>query len=90
MMISLRAFAVLTASMLLGACSGDTELRCASGVSYREARSAATLRIPDDLSLPDESESFRIPGPTPASAESEETATSSLEESPAFTEPAQP
>jgi hypothetical protein len=45
---------------------------------------------PDDLSVPDESESLRIPDATVAAAEGGEDVPRCLEESPAFSLPARP
>ena len=79
-----RFIAVLAAILGLGACSGESALVCGQDSTYREAGSAATLRIPDDLSVPDESESLRIPGAPPATPANEAAESACLEESPAF------
>ncbi len=50
----------------IAACSGDRAVRCEDNTSYRSAYSIAPLRIPDDLSVPDESDAIRVP-PPPAS-----------------------
>lgn len=42
-------------------------MRCEDDARYSGASSAAPLRIPDDLSVPDESEAISVP-PGPASA----------------------
>jgi len=89
-MIRVRVIASLLTILVLGGCSGKTALRCGSNTQYREATSTGTLRIPDDLSVPDESESLRIPGAPPVSQESAEIASECLEESPAFSGEPQP
>ena len=76
--------------LALGACSNQTELQCGHDTQYREAISTSALRIPDDLSVPDESESLRIPGATPEAPPSQEENSSCLEESPAFSGEPQP
>lgn len=88
-MSTVRLIALLPASLVLAACSGGAKLACGYESSYTEATSAATLRIPDDLSIPDESESLSIPGAA-ATAASEGPETVCLEESPAFSLPPQP
>jgi uncharacterized lipoprotein len=89
-MSSIRVIALLPAILLLGACSGESELVCGHDASYRQAISVGSLRIPDDLSVPDESESLRIPGPLPTDPASEEAEEACLEESPAFSNAPQP
>ena len=74
--------------LVLGACSGEAELRCGRDTLYRQASSTGTLRIPDDLSVPDESDSLAIPGAAPV--DDEEAAGSCLEESPALSGAPQP
>jgi uncharacterized lipoprotein len=83
-MSCVRVIALLPAIVVLGACSGKSELTCAQDTRYREAVSVETLRIPDDLSVPDESGSLRIPGASPPTAASAAGESTCLEESPAF------
>jgi uncharacterized lipoprotein len=85
-----RVIASVLPIVALGACSGETELRCSRDTLYLGANSTGTLRIPDDLSVPDETESLRIPGAPPVATASAGTATSCLEESPAFSTEPQP
>ena len=56
------AIAVLAAA-LASACSGDRALSCLADDRYEGAVSVAPIRVPDDLSLPDESEALRVPFP---------------------------
>jgi uncharacterized lipoprotein len=86
----MRILALSLTVLLLGACSGEKTLQCGRESSYREATGADVLSVPDDLSVPDESESLRIPDATPAAAQSEQEASRCLEESPAFSLPARP
>jgi uncharacterized lipoprotein len=76
--------------LMLGACSNESELRCSRDTLYRDAGSTGTLRIPDDLSVPDESESLSIPATAPEAPDNGETAGACLEESPAFSGTPQP
>ena len=85
-----RVIASVLPIVALGACSGETELRCSRDSLYLGANSAGTLRIPDDLSVPDETESLRIPGAPPVAPEGAGGAASCLEESPAFSSAPQP
>jgi uncharacterized lipoprotein len=92
-MTDVARLAVLLGVGALAACSGKTELVCGREARYREAVSLPTLRIPDDLSVPDESDSLRIPGPVaaaPAATAGEEAEPVCLEESPAFSGAPQP
>lgn len=75
------------AALQLAACSRDKTVRCSNATAYREAGSIAQLRIPDDLSVPDETESLRIPAPLPAPEPGEDDADVCLDASPAFRQP---
>jgi len=62
---------VATVLLILGlsGCGRDHTLACEATERYAGASSAPPVRIPDDLSPPDESESLRLPpdaGPTAA------------------------
>jgi len=59
---------ILTAAlaMLLGGCSRGDTVNCPGGTAYLAAESADALRVPDDLTVPDETDALRIPGPMPA------------------------
>jgi uncharacterized lipoprotein len=89
-MSPVRVIAAVLIVLGLGACSRETELRCGNHSEYREAASTGTLRIPDDLSIPDESDSLSIPGAPAAAPESADETEACLEESPAFSSPPQP
>ncbi|HLF10713.1 MAG TPA: hypothetical protein VJA26_05825 [Gammaproteobacteria bacterium] len=54
---------VVVASSLCG-CSGEPQLNCEASERYSGAGSIPPVRIPDDLSPPDESNSLRLP-PSP-------------------------
>lgn len=53
------------ASLLLAGCSGHDAVRCESTDRYTAVRSVGPVRIPDDLTPPDESDALQLP---PASA----------------------
>ena len=74
---------ILLGGLALGACSHDKVVRCGSDVTYLEARSANPVRVPDDLTLPDETESLRVPEPGPVADPAGESEVC-LENSPAF------
>lgn len=76
--------AIMLAVATLSACSRETVVRCSRDTAYLEARNAGQLRIPDDLSIPDEVEALRIPGSAGGPDEPEEPATECLDQSPAF------
>jgi uncharacterized lipoprotein len=88
-MTSLRVIACLAATLGLGACGNEAELICGRDTKYLEATSAGTLRIPDHLSVPDETEGLTIPGAPPAPV-AEEGDPACLQESPAFSTAPQP
>ena len=51
----------LLAALLLSACSGERGLSCENPERYSSATTSPPVRVPDDLSPPDESESLVIP-----------------------------
>jgi uncharacterized lipoprotein len=59
---------VFAAAAVLAGCSGDKGLRCADTSLYSSSISMPPIRVPDDLSVPDESESLLIPDPVPRDA----------------------
>jgi uncharacterized lipoprotein len=74
---------VCAASAVLAGCSGEDELRCDDTSRYATSVSVPPLRIPDDLTVPDESDSLLIP--VPDSAETG-VATECLETPPSYYE----
>lgn len=64
-------------------CSGDRAVRCEDDARYRGATSEPPIRIPDDLSIPDESEAIRIP-PTDGNASASREPGQCLESPPDF------
>jgi hypothetical protein len=53
---------VMCTSWLCG-CGGDNSLNCESSERYSGASSVTPVRVPDDLSPPDETDSLRLPPP---------------------------
>ena len=53
-------------TVALGGCSRDTELRCEDASQYSSSTSVPPIRVPDDLTVPDESDSLLIPDPGPS------------------------
>jgi len=68
-----RSLLVLVPALVLAACSGERELRCESSERYQGARSVQPIRVPDDLSVPDESDALRIPPPPEGSRTARDT-----------------
>jgi hypothetical protein len=65
----IRSGSALTAAVLicvLGGCGRENTVACDATDRYAAASSAPPVRIPDDLSPPDESESLRLPPDTGA------------------------
>jgi uncharacterized lipoprotein len=60
---------VVLAALALAGCSGEKGVRCEDPSLYSSSTSIPPVRVPDDLSVPDESQSLLIPGPSaPANA----------------------
>jgi uncharacterized lipoprotein len=74
---------LLTAAAIAG-CSRGSTLLCSGDTGYLAAQSAGQLRIPDNLSVPDETESLRIPAGVIPRTAVDPNPESCLEESPAF------
>lgn len=55
-------------AVLAAGCSRDESLGCAEDLRYLESRSVPPLRVPDDLTVPDETEALRVPD-APAAAQ---------------------
>jgi len=83
---AVRLFLLLAAAATVAGCSRDRELLCAGDARYQTAESAGQLRIPDDLSVPDETESLRIPADVIPRAAVDQNPDSCLESSPAFSD----
>ena len=79
-----RALSLLAIASIAGtACSRDKEVRCSGQTLYLGAETIGQLRIPDDLTVPDETEAMRVPS-TQGDALPMELPTECLEYSPAF------
>jgi uncharacterized lipoprotein len=69
--------------LALGACSRGETLDCSGGSMYRDAQSGGPLQVPDDLTVPDETEALRVPATQPSA--SEDGSDTCLEYSPSMT-----
>jgi hypothetical protein len=78
--------AVLLAAALVAGCSGERGLSCESGERYQGSRSVGPLRVPDDLSVPDESEALRVPPESSSAGASPSERADCLESPPDFFE----
>lgn len=74
----------------LGGCSGGIGLRCEDPEFYTDSGEVPPVRIPDDLSPPDESESLRIPAPLEGGVEPVDSRGPCLESPPDFYEAGAP
>jgi uncharacterized lipoprotein len=74
---------VYAAATVLAACSGEDELRCDDSSRYATSVSVPPLRVPDDLTVPDETDSLLIPDPNAAETD---VATECLETPPSYYE----
>jgi uncharacterized lipoprotein len=59
---------VFAAAALSAGCAGEDELRCEDTSRYATSVSVPPLRVPDDLTVPDESESLLVPDAASAQA----------------------
>lgn len=85
-MVRASVLLLALAAAALSACSRERELRCSTDSAYLSARSVEQLRIPEDLSVPDETDALRIPVPAAPGAPDEDEPDRCLEASPAFSE----
>jgi hypothetical protein len=53
--------ATIVVGALLASCSHERGTQCGDDSRYTRARTAAPVRIPDDLTPPDETDSLRLP-----------------------------
>jgi len=78
--------AALLCVAICAGCAGDRGVRCGGSERYQGADSVAPIRVPDDLSLPDESEALSIPLPPSNVPERDVAAQGCLESPPDFYE----
>lgn len=87
-MKSLRKFLLILvpipALLALGGCFGGGGSRCEDAERYANSDSIAPLRIPDDLTVPDESETLLIPGSSGFGERDEAPVQGCLESPPSF------
>jgi uncharacterized lipoprotein len=86
----LRIAVLLLAAVVLSACSRNKPLGCGGHLAYLQAETADQLRVPDDLTVPDESDSLRIPPVGPGEPAATDQVPACLEESPAFSRSPEP
>jgi uncharacterized lipoprotein len=60
-----RVTLVVTISVLAAACSRERGLRCEPDERYAASATAPPLQIPEDLTVPDETDALRIPDRRP-------------------------
>ena len=63
--------AVILAASVLGGCGGGRALNCDGAERYARAGSSPPVRIPADLTPPDESDSLRVPPEAGAASRAE-------------------
>jgi len=61
-MTRIAAISVLLAACALASCSREEGLRCEDSSLYANSTSVPPTRVPDDLTVPDESDALLIPG----------------------------
>lgn len=60
-MILVRTLLAVLGIATVAACGGEGAMRCESSSLYASSTSAPPVRVPDDLSVPDESQALQIP-----------------------------
>jgi uncharacterized lipoprotein len=70
----------------LGGCGGSRDMRCEGAMRYATSSTAAPIRVPEDLSLPDESDALQIPNAPPFDVPDPEVERECLETPPDFFE----
>ena len=64
----LRIALLLVALAAAVGCSRGESLACQEDLRYQESTSLPPLQVPDDLTVPDETDALRVPGPQTARA----------------------
>jgi uncharacterized lipoprotein len=80
---------VALAALAAVACSGEKGVRCDDSALYDSSNSSPPVRVPDDLTVPDESQALLIPGPPGGSPEAAPT-DGCLESPPPYSQTANP
>jgi uncharacterized lipoprotein len=88
--LGILGLGLVIAGVMLSGCSHENTLRCGSVAMYESAQSVRALRIPDDLSVPDETESLRVPNASQRVAGAESPAAECLELAPFLSDSADP
>jgi hypothetical protein len=68
-------------------CAGDYALQCEESERYESSEEVPPVRVPGDLSVPDESEALRIPPPPPEQPSPESNRGPCLESPPEYQRP---
>jgi uncharacterized lipoprotein len=83
----LRVLLLAIVALAAAGCSGVGSVRCEDSARYATSTTAPPVRIPDELSPPDESQALRIP---PALEQSEVPPDGCLESPPPYVQPGAP
>ena len=70
----------------LGGCSGNKPRSCEGSSQYSSSTSIGPIQVPDDLAVPDESETLLIPGVTGAAEDNAAAIPGCIEDPPPFSE----
>lgn len=90
MVLTRRILIGVLVTWSLGGCARRFAERCEDSELYAGSRQIPPVRIPDDLSPPDQSESLQIPGPIEGEVEQLESRGSCLESPPDYFETGAP
>lgn len=86
MRLPFASLTLMAAAALAAGCASERGAGCARGADYSGARSVSPIRVPDDLSLPDESEALSVPLPPAPLASEDDAEPRCLDEPPSFFE----
>jgi uncharacterized lipoprotein len=89
-MTAVRTLLALLAFSIVTACGGGGAMRCENSSLYSASTTAPPVRVPDDLSVPDESQALQIPPGEPLPPKGEDEAPDCLEQPPDFFDGADP
>lgn len=90
MVLTRRVLIGVLATWSLGGCASRFAARCEDPARYAESGQIPPVRIPDDLSPPEQSEALQIPAPIEGEVEQLESRGSCLESPPDYYEAGSP
>ena len=84
--VSVVVAAVIAVAVLVAGCGRDAMLRCENPEGYEDSTEHPPIRVPDDLSVPNQGDALQIPAPGQSSSEPRTSPGPCLESPPSFYE----